>query len=355
MSNQRQRALNIVQNRTTDRVFAPADKISDFFADDVFTMDKMRAMLAPDTFKKVESAIKKGKKIDLEAANEVASAVKTWAISKGSTHYTHWFQPLTGSTAEKHDSFFDAHKGLEVFKGSALIQQEPDASSFPNGGIRSTFEARGYTAWDPSSPIFIWGRTLCIPTVFVSYTGEALDYKAPLLKAVEAVDKTATKVCQLFDRNVNRVSASLGCEQEYFVIDRALYNARPDLVMAGRTVFGHHPARGQQLDDHYFGSIPSRVYNYMKDFEIECLKLGIPVMTRHNEVAPSQFEVAPIFEDINVATDHNSLMMDVMERVAERHSLKVLFHEKPFAGLNGSGKHNNWSLITLNGCQCIPA
>jgi glutamine synthetase len=349
MSNQRQRALNIVQNRTTDRVFAPADKISDFFADDVFTMDKMRAMLAPDTFKKVESAIKKGKKIDLEAANEVASAVKTWAISKGSTHYTHWFQPLTGSTAEKHDSFFDAHKGLEVFKGSALIQQEPDASSFPNGGIRSTFEARGYTAWDPSSPIFIWGRTLCIPTVFVSYTGEALDYKAPLLKAVEAVDKTATKVCQLFDRNVNRVSASLGCEQEYFVIDRALYNARPDLVMAGRTVFGHHPARGQQLDDHYFGSIPSRVYNYMKDFEIECLKLGIPVMTRHNEVAPSQFEVAPIFEDINVATDHNSLMMDVMERVAERHSLKVLFHEKPFAGLNGSGKHNNWSLITSTG------
>lgn len=349
MSNQRQRALNVVQNRTTDRVYAPADKISDFFADDVFTMDKMRASLAPDTFKKVESAIKKGKKIDLEAANEVAAAVKTWAISKGTTHYTHWFQPLTGSTAEKHDSFFDAHKGLEVFKGSALIQQEPDASSFPNGGIRSTFEARGYTAWDPSSPIFIWGRTLCIPTIFVSYTGEALDYKAPLLKAVEAVDKTATKVCQLFDRNVNRVSASLGCEQEYFVIDRALFNARPDLVMAGRTVFGHHPARGQQLDDHYFGSIPSRVYNYMKDFEIECLKLGIPVMTRHNEVAPSQFEVAPVFEDINVATDHNSLMMDVMDRVAERHSLKVLFHEKPFAGLNGSGKHNNWSLITSTG------
>jgi len=349
MSNQRQRALNIVQNRTTDRVSAPADKISDFFADDVFTIDKMRATLAPDTFKKVDYAIKKGKKIDMEAANEVASAVKTWAISKGSTHYTHWFQPLTGSTAEKHDSFFDAHKGIEVFKGSALIQQEPDASSFPNGGIRSTFEARGYTAWDPSSPIFIWGRTLCIPTVFVSYTGEALDYKAPLLKAVEAVDKSATKVCQLFDRNVNRVSASLGCEQEYFVVDRALYNARPDLIMAGRTVFGHHPARGQQLDDHYFGSIPSRVYNYMKDFEIECLKLGIPVMTRHNEVAPSQFEVAPIFEDINVATDHNSLMMDVMVRVAERHDLAVLFHEKPFAGLNGSGKHNNWSLITSTG------
>lgn len=349
MSNQRTRALDIVQRRTTDRVFAPADKISDFFADDVFTIDKMKSTLAPDTFKRVEHAIKKGKKIDLDTANEVASAVKTWAISKGTTHYTHWFQPLTGATAEKHDSFFNAQKGLEIFRGNELIQQEPDASSFPNGGIRSTFEARGYTAWDPSSPIFIWGRTLCIPTIFVSYTGEALDFKAPLLKAVEAVDKAATKVCQFFDRNVNNVSASLGCEQEYFVIDRALYNARPDLVMSGRTVFGHHPARGQQLDDHYFGAIPSRVYNYMKDFEIECLKLGIPVSTRHNEVAPSQFEVAPIYEDINVATDHNSLMMDVMERVAERHDLKVLFHEKPFAGLNGSGKHNNWSLITSSG------
>lgn len=349
MSNQRTRALDIVQRRTTDRVFAPADKISDFFADDVFTIDKMKSTLAPDTFKRVEHAIKKGKKIDLDTANEVASAVKTWAIAKGTTHYTHWFQPLTGATAEKHDSFYNAQKGLEIFRGNELIQQEPDASSFPNGGIRSTFEARGYTAWDPSSPIFIWGRTLCIPTIFVSYTGEALDFKAPLLKAVEAVDKTATKVCQFFDRNVNSVSASLGCEQEYFVIDRALYNARPDLVMSGRTVFGHHPARGQQLDDHYFGAIPSRVYNYMKDFEIECLKLGIPVSTRHNEVAPSQFEVAPIYEDINVATDHNSLMMDVMERVAERHDLKVLFHEKPFAGLNGSGKHNNWSLITSSG------
>jgi glutamine synthetase len=349
MSNQRQRALNIVQTRTTERVFAPADKISDFFADDVFTLEKMKANLAPDTFKKVEAAIKKGKKIEVETASEVASAVKTWALSKGTTHYTHWFQPLTGSTAEKHDSFFDAQKGIEVFKGSALIQQEPDASSFPNGGIRSTFEARGYTAWDPSSPIFIWGRTLCIPTIFVSYTGEALDHKVPLLKAVEAVDKAATKVCQLFDRNVTRVNASLGCEQEYFVVDKALFNARPDLVMCGRTVFGHHPARGQQLDDHYFGAIPSRVYNFMKDFEIQSLKLGIPVSTRHNEVAPAQFEVAPLFEDINVATDHNSLMMDVMNRVAERHDLKVLFHEKPFAGLNGSGKHNNWSLITNTG------
>ena len=349
MSNQRQRALEAVVTRTTERVFPPAEKISDYFAEDVFTMEQMKASLSPDTFKKVQYAIGKGKKIEVDAANEIAAAVKSWAISKGTTHYTHWFQPLTGTTAEKHDSFFDASKGLETFKGSALIQQEPDASSFPNGGIRSTFEARGYTAWDPSSPIFIWGRTLCIPTVFVSYTGEALDYKAPLLKAVEAVDKAATKVCQLFDRNVGKVNASLGCEQEYFVVDKALFNARPDLVMSGRTVFGYNPARGQQLDDHYFGSIPSRTYNYMKDFEIEALKLGIPVSTRHNEVAPSQFEVAPLFEDINVATDHNSLLMDVMKRVADRHNLKVIFHEKPFAGLNGSGKHNNWSLITNTG------
>ena len=349
MSNQRQRALNATLERKSDRVFPPSDKISDYFAQDVFTMSQMKESLSPDTYKKVQHAIAKGKKIDVDTANEIASAVKTWAISKGTTHYTHWFQPLTGATAEKHDSFFDASKGLETFKGSALIQQEPDASSFPNGGIRSTFEARGYTAWDPSSPIFIWGRTLCIPTVFVSYTGEALDYKAPLLKAVEAVDKAAVKVCQLFDRNVNKVNASLGCEQEYFVVDKALFNARPDLVMSGRTVFGYNPARGQQLDDHYFGSIPSRTYNYMKDFEIEALKLGIPVSTRHNEVAPSQFEVAPLFEDINVATDHNSLLMDVMRRVADRHDLKVIFHEKPFAGLNGSGKHNNWSLITNTG------
>ncbi len=349
MPNLRQHALRSVLNRTTDRVFPPSDKISDYFGEDVFSMDQMKMSLSPDTFKKVRDAIAKGKKIDMDTASEIASAVKTWAISKGTTHYTHWFQPLTGSTAEKHDSFFDASKGLEVFRGSALIQQEPDASSFPNGGIRSTFEARGYTAWDPSSPIFIWGRTLCIPTVFVSYTGEALDYKAPLLKAVEAVDRAAVKVCQLFDRNVNKVSASLGCEQEYFVVDKAMFNSRPDLVMSGRTVFGHNPARGQQLDDHYFGSIPSRVYNYMKEFEIEALKLGIPVMTRHNEVAPGQYEVAPLYEDINVATDHNSLLMDVMKRVADRHDLKVLFHEKPFAGLNGSGKHNNWSLITNTG------
>ena len=349
MAHLRFNALDIVQNRKTERIEAPSNKISDYFQTDVFTLDQMKATLAPGVFKKVKHAIDKGKKIDMETADQIASAVKTWAISKGVTHYTHWFQPLTGATAEKHDSFFNAQKGIEVFQGSMLVQQEPDASSFPNGGLRTTFEARGYTAWDPSSPIFVWGRTLCIPTIFVSYTGEALDHKAPLLKAVEAVDKAATKVVQLFDRNVNKVNASLGCEQEYFLIDKAMYAARPDLVMSGRTLFGHNPARGQQLDDHYFGAIPSRIYNYMKDFEIEALKLGIPVSTRHNEVAPGQYEVAPLFEDINVATDHNSLMMDVMKRVAERHDLQVLFHEKPFAGLNGSGKHNNWSLITNTG------
>ncbi|WP_340153307.1 glutamine synthetase III [uncultured Marivirga sp.] len=349
MAHLRFNALDIVSKRTTDRIEAPSNKISDYFAKDVFTLDEMKASLAPNVFKKVSSAIDKGKKIDMETADQIASAVKSWAIEKGVTHYTHWFQPLTGSTAEKHDSFFNAQKGLEVFAGSMLVQQEPDASSFPNGGLRTTFEARGYTAWDPSSPMFIFGRTLCIPTIFVAYTGEALDHKAPLLKAVEAVDQAATKVVQLFDRNVNRVNASLGCEQEYFVVDKALFNARPDLLMSGRTLFGHNPARGQQLDDHYFGSIPSRIYNYMKEFEIECLKLGIPISTRHNEVAPSQFEAAPLFEDINVATDHNSLMMDVMRRVAARHDLEVLFHEKPFAGLNGSGKHNNWSLITNTG------
>jgi len=349
MAELRFKALEIVQNRTTERVSPPSYKTSEYFGENTFGLEQMRETLAPDVFKTVSKAILKGKKIDMESADAVAAAVKTWAIQKGATHYTHWFQPLTGTTAEKHDAFFDPYAKLERFKGTALVQQEPDASSFPNGGIRSTFEARGYTAWDPSSPLFVWGRTLCIPTIFVSYTGEALDFKAPLLKAIDAVDRAATKVCQYFDRNVTKVSANLGCEQEYFVIDKAMFNARPDLVMAGRTVFGHNPARGQQLDDHYFGAIPSRVYNFMKDFEIEALKLGIPVSTRHNEVAPSQFEVAPTFESLNVAADHNQLMMDVMKRVAERHDLQVLFHEKPFDGLNGSGKHNNWSLTSSSG------
>jgi len=348
MAHLRFKALEKANNRSRIKVEVEG-KISDYYADDVFGLPEMQALLSPGYYKKVKKAIDQGSKVDPETADAVASAAKSWAISKGATHFTHWFQPLTGATAEKHDTFFDYLSGLEKFKGSELVQQEPDASSFPSGGIRSTFEARGYTAWDPSSPMFIYGVTLCIPTVFVSYTGEALDNKAPLLKAVEAVDEAATKVCQLFDKKVKRVKASLGIEQEYFVIDKSLYANRPDLVMAGRTVFGHNPARGQQLDDHYFGSIPPRIYDYMKDFEKQALKLGIPVSTRHNEVAPSQFEVAPVFEDINVATDHNQLLMDVMSRVAERHNLKVLFHEKPFAELNGTGKHNNWSLITDTG------
>lgn len=349
MAHLRFRALSEVSQRQKITVERPSNNISDFFGQDVFNLVQMKSVLAPDIYKKAADAIENNKKIDGELASAIAAAAKGWAMSKGATHYTHWFQPLTGSTAEKHDSFFDVLAGIENLKGTELVQQEPDASSFPSGGIRSTFEARGYTAWDPSSPMFIYGVTLCIPTVFVSYTGEALDYKAPLMKSVEAVDQAATRVCQFFDKKVTKAKVSLGCEQEYFVVDKALYNARPDLVMSGRTVFGHNPARGQQLDDHYFGSIPPRVYDFMKDFEIEVLKLGIPVSTRHNEVAPSQFEVAPVFEDMNVATDHNQLLMDVMNKVADRHNLKVIFHEKPFAGLNGTGKHNNWSLVTNTG------
>ena len=349
MANLRFKALEAAYSREKVRPNPPSSKISDYFCQDVFGLDKMEAYLAPDVFKRVKKAIQSGHKIDEDTANAVASAAKAWAMSKGATSYTHWFQPLTGSTAEKHDTFFDGASKIEKFKGSALVQQEPDASSFPSGGIRSTFEARGYTAWDPSSPMFLHGLTLCIPTIFVSYTGEALDYKAPLLKAVQKVDEAATQICQLFDRKVTRVKASLGVEQEYFAIDKALYVNRPDLVMCGRTVFGHSPARGQQLDDHYFGTIPSRIYDFMVDFESEALKVGIPVSTRHNEVAPSQFEVAPLFEEMNIASDHNQLLMDVMSRVAERHKLQILFHEKPFAGLNGTGKHNNWSLITNTG------
>ncbi len=349
MATLRQQALGMVQARPRVTVTPPSSKISEYFGTNVFGIDQMKTSLAPSAYKKVMEAIDKGTKIDPYTAEEVATAIKTWALSKGVTHFTHWFQPLTGSTAEKHDSFFDMYAGVERFKASALVQQEPDASSFPNGGIRSTFEARGYTAWDPSSPIFIFEKTLCIPTIFVSYTGEALDYKTPLLKSMEAINDAAVEICQLFDRNVRKVTPSLGIEQEYFVVDKALFAARPDLVMAGRSVFGHSPARGQQLEDHYFGSIPTRVKDFMVDFEIEAHKLGIPLSTRHNEVAPGQFEVAPIFEEINKAIDHNQLLMDMMDKVAEKHSLKVLFHEKPFAGVNGSGKHNNWSLITDTG------
>ncbi len=349
MAHLRFKALDTVQTREKVDVKYPSDKVSDYFGINTFGKEQMRTALSSETFKKVDKAIRKGTKIDESTAEDVAAALKTWAMNKGITHYTHWFQPLTGATAEKHDTFFNPTKGFEEFRGSALVQQEPDASSFPNGGIRSTFEARGYTAWDPSSPIFIIDTTLCIPTVFVAYTGEALDYKTPLLKSIEAVDKASTKVCKLFDRNVSQVTPSLGWEQEYFVVDKALYSARPDLVMTGRTVFGHNPARGQQMDDHYFGSITPRVFDFMKEFELESHKIGIPVMTRHNEVAPAQFECAPMYEEVNKATDHNQLLKDVMDRVALKHNLKVLFHEKPFAGLNGNGKHNNWSLQTDTG------
>ena len=345
----RYKALDLVQQRTEVKVPLAGRKASEYFGEHTFGLNQMKETLSPDVYNRITEAIKKGTQMDEDTANVIALAIKSWALSKGATHFTHWFQPLTGATAEKHDSFFDASSGMERFKGSELVQQEPDASSFPSGGIRSTFEARGYTAWDPSSPTFILETTLCIPTVFVSYTGETLDYKAPLLKSVEALDRAASRICKHFDKSISRVTPSLGVEQEYFIIDKALFNARPDLVMSGRTIFGHNPARGQQLDDHYFGSIPTRAFNFMKDFEQEALKLGIPVRTRHNEVAPSQFEVAPLHEDINVATDHNQLLKDLMEKIAVRHDLKVLFHEKPFAGLNGSGKHNNWSLITDTG------
>ncbi|SMC87034.1 glutamine synthetase III family protein [Pedobacter nyackensis] len=348
-------ALKEAQTRISPEVKSPSTKISEFFGVNVFDKKKMKDYLSKEVYQKLISSIDQGELINHEDANHIATAMKTWAMSKGATHYTHWFQPLTGTTAEKHDAFFEpsGDGAIEVFAGSALVQQEPDASSFPNGGIRNTFEARGYTAWDPSSPAFIMeskaGKTLCIPTVFVAYTGEALDYKAPLLKALSAMDKAAVDVCQYFDKSITKVNASLGIEQEYFLVDLALYNARPDLSITGRTLFGHMSAKGQQLEDHYFGSIPERVFSYMVDFENEALKLGIPLKTRHNEVAPSQFECAPIYEEINLAIDHNQLLMDLMEKVALRHNFKVLLHEKPYAGINGSGKHNNWSLITDTG------
>jgi glutamine synthetase len=339
---------------------AGSAKITAIFGENVFTLKSARSFLSDEGYKSLVASTKGGKKIDRAVANQIAAGIRQWAESKGVTHYTHWFQPLTGTTAEKHDSFFTL-KGdgtpIEEFDGGALIQQEPDASSFPSGGIRATFEARGYTAWDPSSPAFIMeignGKTLCIPTIFVSYTGETLDYKAPLLKSLEALNKAAVEVANYFDKNVTKVAATLGWEQEYFVIDAGLANARPDLVLSGRTVFGHAPAKGQQLEDHYFGSIPERVYAFMRDFENESYKLGIPLRTRHNEVAPAQFECAPIFEEVSIAVDHNILLMDVMERVARRHGLKVLMHEKPFAGINGSGKHNNWSMATDTGVNLL--
>ncbi|NAY90298.1 glutamine synthetase type III [Muricauda sp. JGD-17] len=331
-------------------------KRSELFGQQVFNEEKMLQFLTREAFDNVKSASFQGSKIDRKIADQVAEGMKAWALSMGATHYTHWFQPLTGATAEKHDAFFDIisdGRAMEKFGGSQLVQQEPDASSFPSGGIRNTFEARGYTAWDPTSPAFIYKTTLCIPTIFVAYTGEALDNKAPLLRALHAMDEAATGVAQYFDKNVRKVHATLGWEQEYFLVDKELARSRPDLVMTGRTLVGNPAAKGQQLDDHYFGVIPPRVLSFMSDLEKQSVKLGIPVKTRHNEVAPNQFELAPVFEEANLSVDHNLLLMDVMEEIADRHSFMVLFHEKPFAGINGSGKHNNWSLATDTGVNLL--
>ncbi|PQJ80573.1 glutamine synthetase III family protein [Polaribacter porphyrae] len=331
-------------------------KRSSLFGQHVFNKHAMQQYLTRAAYESVMNAIEKGTKIDRKIADQVAVSMKDWAISKGATHYTHWFQPLTGATAEKHDAFFESINGslaMEKFDGEQLVQQEPDASSFPNGGIRNTFEARGYTAWDPTSPAFVYDTTLCIPTIFVAYTGEALDNKTPLLRALQAIDTHATAICKYFDKNVSKVNATLGWEQEYFLIDDALATSRPDILITGRTLLGHIPAKGQQLDDHYFGSIPTRAMGFMQDLEQECMLLGIPLKTRHNEVAPNQFELAPIFEEANLAVDHNSLLMDIMGKVARKHRFKVLFHEKPFASINGSGKHNNWSLSTADGTNLL--
>ncbi|MBE6286941.1 MAG: glutamine synthetase type III [Mediterranea massiliensis] len=352
MSKMRFFALQELANRHPQEVAAPSNKLSDYYGSHVFDRKKMQEYLPREAYKAVVNAIEKGTPINREMADLIANGMKSWAKSLNVTHYTHWFQPLTDGTAEKHDGFIEFGEDSEIierFSGKLLVQQEPDASSFPNGGIRNTFEARGYTAWDVSSPAFVVDSTLCIPTIFISYTGEALDYKTPLLKALAAVDKAATEVCQLFDKSINRVYTNLGWEQEYFLVDLALYNARPDLCLTGRTLMGHSSAKDQQLEDHYFGSIPPRVTAFMKELEIECHKLGIPVKTRHNEVAPNQFELAPIFENANLANDHNQLVMDLMKRIARKHKFVVLLHEKPYNGVNGSGKHNNWSLCTDTG------
>ena len=352
MSKMRFFALQELANRRPVPVDYPTDKLSEYYGAHVFDRKKMQEFLPSEAYKAVINAIEKGVPFNREMADMIANGMKSWAKTFHVTHYTHWFQPLTDGTAEKHDGFIEFGEDgdiIERFSGKLLMQQEPDASSFPNGGIRNTFEARGYTAWDVSSPAFIVDKTLCIPTIFISYTGEALDYKTPLLKALAAVDKAATEVCKMFVPDVKRVYANLGWEQEYFLVDTALYNARPDLCITGRTLMGHSSPKDQQLDDHYFGSIPSRVTNFMKELEIECHKLGIPVKTRHNEAAPNQFELAPIFEDVNLANDHNQLVMDLMKRIATKHNFTVLLHEKPFKGVNGSGKHNNWSLCTDTG------
>ncbi|MCD7936656.1 MAG: glutamine synthetase III [Tannerellaceae bacterium] len=352
MSISRFNAVEKASNRKAVEAVIPDRKVSDYYGENVFNRKAMKKYLSKETYKALTHSIDNGTSIDREIANHVAAGMRMWALEKGVTHYTHWFQPLTDGTAEKHDAFVE-HDGnggmIEEFSGKLLVQQEPDASSFPNGGLRNTFEARGYSAWDPSSPAFIVDDTLCIPTVFIAYTGEALDYKTPLIRSVEALSKAAKEVCNFFDEEVNSVTCFLGWEQEYFLVDEDLYSARPDLSLTERTLLGHESAKNQQLDDHYFGSIPSRVQEFMKDLETECYKLGIPVKTRHNEVAPNQFELAPIYEECNLANDHNQLLMSVMRRVAGRHNFRVLLHEKPFMGVNGSGKHCNWSMGTDNG------
>ena len=352
MSNIRFRTLEMAMSRPRRQMPVFPDRISDYYGELTFNQEVMREYLSKEAYNSVHRAAELGEKIDRRISDQVALAMKAWALSKGATHFTHWFHPLTGATAEKHDAFITPTgngKAMEAFNANELIQQEPDASSFPSGGIRNTFEARGYTGWDPTSPAFIMDRTLCIPTIFVSYTGEALDYKTPLLKASSALDREATAVCQYFDKNVTRVFATLGWEQEYFLVDTALFNARPDLVLSGRTLFGHSSAKDQQLSDHYFGIIPERVIDFMREFEYEAHRLGIPVRTRHNEVAPNQFECAPVYEEVNVAVDHNQLLMHLLEKVGKRHGYTVLLHEKPYAGVNGSGKHNNWSMSTNTG------
>lgn len=356
MSSFRKRALDEFASHRPERFFVENQPVSEYFGQNVFDVEKMRRYLSAEAFDAVQSAINEGIRIEREIANQIASGMKAWAVERGATHYTHWFHPLTDATAEKHEAFVDPSKNggvFENFRGDALVQQEPDASSFPNGGLRNTFEARGYTAWDPTSPAFIIDQTLCIPTVFVAYTGESLDQKTPHLKSLQALDKAAVELASLFDPAVKRVNVMLGIEQEYFLVDEALYRARPDLMLCNRTLIGHTAAKDQQLEDHYFGAIPSRVMNYMKDFETEAYKLGVVLKTRHNEVAPNQFEFAPYFNEANLSVDQNLMMMILMRKIAKRHKLKVIFHEKPFAGVNGSGKHCNYSMVTNRGVNLL--
>ena len=355
MSNLRFEALKTAFGHKPTAVEMPEGKVKDYFAQDVFTREKMKEYIAQEVLDQLFDDVDNGRTIHRDIANVVAIGIRKWAMDHGATHFTHWFQPLTGGTAEKHDAFFTLKNGalMEEFSGDSLYQQEPDASSFPSGGIRNTFEARGYSAWDPSSPVFLIGDTLCIPTVFVAYTGEALDYKTPLIRSTAALCHAAREVCAYFDKQVKHVHANLGWEQEYFLVDESLYTARPDLLLTGRTLMGHNSAKSQQLEDHYFGAIPARVLAFMRELEYEALKAGIPVKTRHNEVAPNQFEMAPIFEDVNLANDHNLLIMSIMERVAEKHHFRVLLHEKPYAGVNGSGKHCNWSMSTNTGINLL--